>query len=98
MDINQFNIYSIVSTSESVNKSDLEYILEEIDKFRQISSASDLMEYLKTNYSVKSNTNQFYIANNTPVRIYNDKSNLSLEITVKNKEFLYCYKKGNANG
>lgn len=81
----------MLSASETTKKDDFEHVFEEIEKLKHLSSASDAMAYLKSQYGVDSNTYQFYIFNDIPVRIFNSEKCLSLEISLGNKDFLYCY-------
>ena len=69
----------MLSASETTKKDDFEHVFEEIEKLKHLSSASDAMAYLKSQYGVD------------PVRIFNSEKCLSLEISLGNKDFLYCY-------
>ncbi len=97
MQIDQYRIYSLLSSTENKSTADIEKILLLVEDFSKICSIEQAKEFLKTRYNIKNSIQQFALGANSFLTIKENSKKYSVRISyIHNKEkecVIYNYKK-----
>jgi len=97
MQIDQYKIYSLISSTENKNTAEIEKILSLVEDLKKISSIEEVKGILKTKYKIKDSIRQFALGANSFLDIKENSKKYSVRISyTHNKEkecVIYNYKK-----
>ena len=93
MDINNFSIYSVVSTNGSKNEDELGKVLEKIGKLNTIGSPEVAMNFVKTTWKLNENVNRLPIGGECVLTTKESDNGFSVIFEYANKHVSYYYQK-----
>lgn len=97
MQINQYTIYSLISTTESINNEEFEKVLTLVEDLSKINTIEKAKEILNRDYQIDSSVVEFSLGANSFLNIKETENKYSVRISYRNnnenKNVIYCYKK-----
>lgn len=93
LDINYYNIYSILSANENKNEVEFEKNLMDIEKFEEIKNYSAAKAYLEEIWKINKNVSDYRIGNDCILNFQENKMFLSINFIYKDQNITYFYNK-----
>lgn len=93
MDINQFSIYSVISSSGEKDAKSIQKILELTDKLDSTSTAYEAKQCLEKNLNLTTCVKNYYINEACILNTKETNNTFSINLVYKNENITFCYNK-----
>lgn len=90
MSLNEYQIYSVLSTNESKNNDDMDKILSIIEKFNELQSLTNAKQYLEKELNVK---NGYANIAGCVINLNDNPDLFTVNISFKNENYKFYYNK-----
>ncbi len=93
MDINYFNIYTAVALNENKEFKDLQRILEQASKLKNLDNIDKAKEYIKNIWRIESNIENFSLCEKCILNVTDTESTYCINLVYENKDVTYYYER-----
>ena len=93
MDINNYSIYSVISSKGSKNEAEMNEILSKLDEFDQLRSAEDAKSYLEKTWDLTHDVKRYPLADSCTINISENDKKLFVMFEYEDKASMYYFEK-----
>lgn len=93
MDINQFQVYSVVSEKEKQSSEEFQSVLGLIEKLDSLDNAEDVKQFLREDLRIKDPVRNYPLKGNGILNYTDYQATFSVEIVHNKKHSVFCFNK-----
>ena len=93
LDINNYSIYSVISSNGNKNETALNEVIKKLDAFKQINSAKDAKDYLEKTWNLTHDVKRYPLADSCSIDISENTDKLFVMFECENKVTMHYFKK-----